>query len=51
MTPKASLIGVVLSIMASTLVSFLTSAMLLKRARVGDEESNGLAEATVACKA
>ena len=46
MTPKSSLVGVILSILASTLVSFLTSAMLLKRARVGDEESNGLAEAT-----
>ncbi len=46
MTPKASLIGVVLSILASTLVSFLTASMLLKRVRVGDEESNGLAEAT-----
>ena len=46
MTPKASIIGVVLSILASTLVSFLTASMLLKRVRVGDEESNGLAEAT-----
>lgn len=46
MTPKASLIGVALSIIASTLVSFLTASMLLKRVRVGDEESNGLSEAT-----
>lgn len=46
MTPKASLIGVALSILASTLVSFLTASMLLKRVRVGDEESNGLSEAT-----
>ncbi|HFZ8993637.1 TPA: PTS mannitol transporter subunit IICBA [Citrobacter freundii] len=46
MAPKASLTGVVLSILFSTLVSFLTASMLLKRVRVGDEESNGLAEAT-----
>lgn len=46
MTPKASLIGVAMSIIASTLVSFLTASMLLKRVRVGDEESNGLSEAT-----
>jgi len=46
MTPKASLIGVALSIIASTLVSFLTASMLLKRVRVGDEESNGLSEVT-----
>ncbi len=46
MTPKASMIGVVLSIITSTTVSFLVSAVLLKRSPVGDEEDNGLAEAT-----
>ncbi|MFP1722821.1 PTS mannitol transporter subunit IICBA [Lonsdalea quercina] len=46
MTPKSSLIGVVLSILMSGLVSFLVSAVMLKRVPVGDEEDNGLADAT-----
>ncbi|RAT70227.1 PTS mannitol transporter subunit IICBA [Lonsdalea populi] len=46
MTPKSSLIGVVLSIMLSGLVSFMVSAVMLKRVPVGDEEDNGLADAT-----
>ncbi|MFP1726062.1 PTS mannitol transporter subunit IICBA [Lonsdalea quercina] len=46
MTPKSSLIGVVLSILMSGLVSFLVSAVMLKRVSVGDEEDNGLADAT-----
>ena len=36
MTPKSSLIGVILSVISATLVSFLVSAILLKRTRVGD---------------
>ncbi len=39
MTPKSSLIGVVLSVCSATLVSFLVSAILLKRTRIGDEEA------------
>lgn len=38
MTPKASLIGVILSVTSATLVSFLVSAILLKRTRIGDED-------------
>ncbi len=38
MTPKSSLIGVILSVSSATLVSFLVSAILLKRTRVGDED-------------
>ncbi|MCW7550472.1 PTS mannitol transporter subunit IICBA [Photorhabdus sp. APURE] len=39
MTPKSSLIGVVLSVCSATLVSFLVSAILLKRTRSGDEDA------------
>ncbi|MFV0549135.1 MAG: PTS mannitol transporter subunit IICBA [Limnobaculum xujianqingii] len=46
MTPKSSLIGVVLSILASGIVSFLISAVMLKRVPAGEEENNGLADAT-----
>ncbi|WP_272681035.1 PTS mannitol transporter subunit IICBA [Providencia sp. PROV129] len=38
MTPKSSLIGVILSVISATLVSFLVSAILLKRTRVGDDD-------------
>ena len=38
MTPKSSLIGVILSVTSATLVSFLVSAILLRRTRVGDED-------------
>ncbi|TNH44542.1 PTS mannitol transporter subunit IICBA [Photorhabdus luminescens] len=39
MTPKSSLIGVVLSVCSATLVSFLVSVILLKRTRIGDEDT------------
>nr|EIU9515991.1 PTS mannitol transporter subunit IICBA [Providencia rettgeri] len=38
MTPKSSLVGVILSVTSATVVSFLVSAILLKRTRVGDED-------------
>ncbi|MEQ4675622.1 PTS mannitol transporter subunit IICBA [Providencia vermicola] len=38
MTPKSSLIGVILSVISATLVSFLVSAILLKRTRLGDDD-------------
>lgn len=38
MTPKSSLIGVILSVTSATVVSFLVSAILLKRTRVGDDD-------------
>lgn len=38
MTPKSSLIGVILSVISATLVSFLVSAILLKRTKVGDDD-------------
>ncbi|NIA43539.1 MULTISPECIES: PTS mannitol transporter subunit IICBA [Providencia] len=38
MTPKSSLVGVILSVTSATVVSFLISAILLKRTRVGDED-------------
>ncbi|MEX6375160.1 MULTISPECIES: PTS mannitol transporter subunit IICBA [Providencia] len=41
MTPKSSLIGVILSVTSATLVSFLVSAILLKRTRLGDEDELG----------
>ncbi|HFE3206593.1 TPA: PTS mannitol transporter subunit IICBA [Providencia stuartii] len=44
MTPKSLLIGVILSVLSATIVSFLVSAILLKRTRVGDQDD--LANAT-----
>ncbi len=38
MTPKSSLVGVILSVTSAMVVSFLVSAILLKRTRVGDED-------------
>lgn len=38
MTPKSSLVGVVLSVTSATIVSFLVSAILLKKTRVGDDD-------------
>lgn len=38
MTPKSSLIGVILSVTSATVVSFLVSALLLKRTRIGDDD-------------
>ncbi|WP_042844557.1 PTS mannitol transporter subunit IICBA [Providencia rettgeri] len=38
MTPKSSLVGVILSVTSATVVSFLVSAILLKKTRVGDED-------------
>ncbi|WOC02755.1 PTS mannitol transporter subunit IICBA [Providencia sp. PROV024] len=38
MTPKSSLVGVILSVTSATVVSFLVSAILLKRTRAGDED-------------
>lgn len=38
MTPKSSLIGVILSVASATVVSFIVSALLLKRTRIGDDD-------------
>lgn len=38
MTPKSSLIGVILSVASATAVSFIVSALLLKRTRIGDDD-------------
>ncbi|WP_369310717.1 PTS mannitol transporter subunit IICBA [Providencia rettgeri] len=38
MTPKSSLVGVILSVTSATLVSFFVSAILIKRTRVGDDD-------------
>ncbi|WP_159567644.1 PTS mannitol transporter subunit IICBA [Budvicia diplopodorum] len=51
MAPKSSMLGVILSIIASTLVSFCVAAVMLKRVRLGDEEGESLDEATQKMKA
>lgn len=38
MTPKSSLIGVILSVTSATVVSFIVSVLLLKRTRIGDDD-------------
>ncbi|MRF67903.1 PTS mannitol transporter subunit IICBA [Escherichia coli] len=38
MTPKSSLVGVILSVTSATLVSFIVSAILLKKTRIGDDD-------------
>ncbi|MCD2529710.1 MULTISPECIES: PTS mannitol transporter subunit IICBA [Providencia] len=38
MTPKSSLIGVILSVTSATAVSFIVSVLLLKRTRIGDDD-------------
>lgn len=38
MTPKSSLIGVILSVASATAVSFIVSVLLLKRTRIGDDD-------------
>ncbi|QPE16193.1 PTS mannitol transporter subunit IICBA [Providencia rettgeri] len=38
MTPKSSLIGVILSVTSATAVSFIISVLLLKRTRIGDDD-------------
>ncbi|HGN1705630.1 TPA: PTS mannitol transporter subunit IICBA [Providencia rettgeri] len=38
MTPKSSLVGVILSVTSATIVSFLVSAILLKKTRIGDDD-------------
>ncbi|WP_272694951.1 PTS mannitol transporter subunit IICBA [Providencia sp. PROV144] len=38
MTPKSSFIGVILSVASATVVSFIVSALLLKRTRIGDDD-------------
>ncbi|WP_285316805.1 PTS mannitol transporter subunit IICBA [Providencia rettgeri] len=38
MTPKLSLIGVILSVTSATVVSFIVSVLLLKRTRIGDDD-------------
>ena len=46
MTPKASFVGVILSVIAATSVSFCVAALLMKTQKVTDEEGDELAEAT-----
>ncbi|MGF1703958.1 PTS mannitol transporter subunit IICBA [Photobacterium makurazakiensis] len=46
MTPKASFIGVILSVISSTAVSFCVAALLMKTQKVTDEEGDDLAGAT-----
>ncbi|PSW20527.1 PTS mannitol transporter subunit IICBA [Photobacterium sanctipauli] len=46
MTPKASFVGVILSVLAATAVSFSVAALLMKTQKVTDEEGDDLAEAT-----
>ncbi len=46
MAPKSSMLGIILSIIASTLVTFCVAAVMLKGIRVGDEEKESLDEAT-----
>lgn len=46
MTPKASMIGVILSVTAAALVSFLVSAVLIKRSTADQGQDDALAAAT-----
>ncbi|MGF1687082.1 PTS mannitol transporter subunit IICBA [Photobacterium japonica] len=46
MTPKASFVGVILSVLASTAVSFGVAALLMKTQKVTDEEGDDIATAT-----
>ena len=47
LTPKASLIGVVLSVIASAVVSFVVASLLMKTQKdLGDDEGDKLAEAS-----
>ncbi|KHT62304.1 PTS system mannitol-specific transporter subunit IICBA [Photobacterium gaetbulicola] len=46
MTPKASFVGVILSVIAATSVSFCVAALLMKTQKVTDEEGDDLAQAT-----
>ena len=47
LTPKASLIGVVLSVIASAVVSFIVASLLMKTQKdLGDDEGDKLAEAS-----
>lgn len=46
MTPKASFVGVILSVIASATVSFCVAALLMKTQRVTDEDDDTLASAT-----
>ena len=46
MTPKASFVGVILSVIASTTVSFCVAALLMKTQPVTDEDDDSLASAT-----
>jgi len=51
MTPKASLIGVALSIISSTLVSFLVAAVFVRAQQPEADEADALGEATRKMKA
>ncbi|WP_439832341.1 PTS mannitol transporter subunit IICBA [Aeromonas veronii] len=51
MTPKASLIGVALSIISATLVSFLVAAVFVRAQQPEADEANALGEATRKMKA
>jgi PTS system mannitol-specific IIC component len=51
MTPKASLIGVLLSIVASTTVSFLVAAVFVRAQQPEADEADALGEATRKMKA
>lgn len=46
MTPKASFVGVILSVLASTAVSFGVAALLMKTQKVTDEEGDDIETAT-----
>ena len=46
MTPKSSLIGVSLAVLSSCLVTFVVASLMLKRAPAGQQDNDGLADAT-----
>lgn len=46
MTPKSSLLGVCLAVLSSCLVTFVVASLMLKRAPAGQQDNDGLADAT-----